>query len=170
MSNGLRVPDVNIIMLAGRLTRDADVRYTTTGRSVARFRLASSRRFKSNASNEWQEETTFVDICLWGEAAERTKNRLRKGAPVVVEGRLRSHDWETKEGVKRSGIEVVARRVQFLETITIEAAPGVSTGPALSEAPTTTETFGEVSRPSAGDVPADVQEEEAEASLEGISL
>ena len=163
MSSAVRVPDVNILLIAGRLTRDAEVRYTGNGRAVAQFRLASNRRYKSTASGEWQDEVTYVDVRLWGDAAERSKPRLLKGAPILVEGRLRSREWEAKDGAKRSGMEVVARRVQFLES----ASTGASATAAAPE--TLTEGF---PPPGLSDpAPLDTKEEADMASdLEGVSF
>lgn len=163
MSN-LRVPDVNVVILAGRLTRDAEMRYTPSGRALAQFRLATNRRFRSS-SGEWQDDVTYTDIRLWGEAAERMKARLLRGAPVLVEGRLRSREWETKEGNKRSGMEVVARRIQFLESA--GAGAGAETSETQTETPSVAETSNvEVAA-------AEVQsrdEEPVGADLEGVSF
>src|SRR5689334_10243747 len=109
----LRLLQMNDVRLVGRLTRDPEVRYTTKGQAVARLDLAVNRRFK-DGTGEWRDDTTFVPITVWREAAERCRERLKKGSPIYVEGRLRSTNWETKDGQKRSGIEVEAYRLQFL--------------------------------------------------------
>lgn len=109
-------------MLAGRLTRDPDIRYTTGGRPFARLRVASSRNYRTQASSEWQQEVAYVDVSAWGDIVERMKERLHKGSPVLVEGRLRFREWEAKDGSKRNALEVLARRVQFLESIVSESA------------------------------------------------
>jgi single-strand DNA-binding protein len=110
----LRLHQLNDVKLVGRLTRDPELRYTPKGQAVCHFRLAVSRRYKDKASNEWREEAAFVPVVAWREAAERCGERLKKGSPVYVEGRLRSRDWETKDGVKRSDLEVESWRIQFL--------------------------------------------------------
>src|SRR5471032_615128 len=109
----LRLLQLNDVRLVGRLTRDPEVRYTAKGQAVARFDLAVNRRFK-DGTGEWRDDVTFVPITVWREAAERCRERLKKGSPVYVEGRLRSTSWETKDGQKRSGMEVEAYRLQFL--------------------------------------------------------
>jgi len=109
----LRLPEQNSVTLVGRLTRDPEVRYTTKGQAACRFDLAVNRRYK-DATGTWQDDTSFIPVIVWGEAAARCGERLKKGLPVHVEGRLQSRAWETKEGQKRTSIEVVARRVQFL--------------------------------------------------------
>jgi len=109
----LRLLQLNDIRLVGRLTRDPEVRYTPKGQAVARLDIAVNRRYK-DGTGEWREEATFVPVTVWREAAERCRERLKKGHPVYVEGRLKSTSWETKEGQKRSGLEVEAFRLQFL--------------------------------------------------------
>src|SRR4029077_2509381 len=104
---------LNDVRLVGRCTRDPEVRYTPKGQAVTRLDLAVNRRFK-DSSGEWREEATFVPVTVWREAAERCRERCKKGSAVYVEGRLRSSTWETKDGQKRSGIEVEAYRLQFL--------------------------------------------------------
>src|SRR5207237_10470000 len=76
----LRLLQLNDVRLVGRLTRDPEVRYTAKGQAVARLDIAVNRRFK-DASGEWREEATFVPITVWREAAERCKERLKKGSP-----------------------------------------------------------------------------------------
>src|ERR1700690_2604658 len=109
----LRLLQMNDVRLVGRLTRDPEVRYTAKGQAVARLDMAVNRRFK-DGTGEWREDTTFVPVTVWREAAERCRERLKKGSPLYVEGRLRSTSWETKDGQKRSGLEVKAYRLQFL--------------------------------------------------------
>jgi len=113
---------MNDVRLVGRLTRDPEIRYTPKGQAVARLDLAVNRRFK-DGTGEWRDDTTFVPVTVWREAAERCRERLKKGSPIYVEGRLRSSNWETKDGQKRSGIEVDAFRLQFLAKTTGEEAP-----------------------------------------------
>lgn len=116
MAGNLRLPDINLVIIAGRLTRDPEVRYTPAGKAVAKVGIANNRRFRNASTNEWQDETTFVDVTVWGEAAERAKEKLKKGSPVLVEGRLVSESWETKEGAKRSTLKITAKRLQALES------------------------------------------------------
>jgi len=112
----LRLHSLNDVKLVGRLTKDPEVRFTTQGTPVCRFRLAVGRRYRDKNSNEWKEEVAFVGCVVWRESAERCGQRLKKGSPVFVEGRLKSHDWQTKEGQKRSDLEVEVSRIQFLES------------------------------------------------------
>ena len=119
----LRLLQLNDVRLVGRLTRDPEVRYTPKGQAVARLDMAVNRRFK-DGTGEWRDDTTFVPVTVWREAAERCRERLKKGSPIYVEGRLRSTNWETKDGQKRSGMEVEAYRLQFLAKTSGEEASG----------------------------------------------
>jgi len=97
----------------GNLTRDPELRYIPSGSAVANLRLAINRTYKSQ-TGEMKEEVTFVNVVVWGKQAENCSEYLSKGSPVFVEGRLQSRQWETDDGQKRSVLEVVADRVQFL--------------------------------------------------------
>lgn len=106
---------VNIVLLAGNLTRDPEVRYTPSGMAVAPLGVAVSRKFKDNQSGQMREETTFVDVDVFGRQAETVGQYLSKGRPVLIEGRLKLDQWEDKNtGQRRSKLKVVANRVQFL--------------------------------------------------------
>ncbi len=115
----LRLPNLNVVMLAGRLVQDPDFRYTPSGVPVVRLRIASDRPYRDQ-SGEWQRETLFIDVIAWRALAERMQSQVRKGSPVLVEGYLRSRSWETEEGLRRSVVEVVARRIQVLEKASAE--------------------------------------------------
>lgn len=107
--------DMNRVFLAGNLTRDPEVRYTASGRAVANLGLAVSESYR-NKAGEQVENTTFVDIEVWGRQAETSGEYLSKGSPVLIEGRLRLDRWETDSGEKRSRLRVRADRVQFLSS------------------------------------------------------
>ncbi|MBI4668570.1 MAG: single-stranded DNA-binding protein [Elusimicrobia bacterium] len=115
MATQIRLPEINFVVLSGRLTRDPELRFLASGKATASFGLASNRRFLNKTTNEWQDDATFVNIVVWDEAAQRVKDRLHKGSPVFVEGRLKFRQWDAPDGAKKSILEVVARRVQFLE-------------------------------------------------------
>jgi single-strand DNA-binding protein len=102
----------NRVILVGNLTRDIELRYTQTGLAVTDAGLAVNERRKSQ-SGEWVEETTFVEVTLWGRTAEVAGEYLKKGAPVLIEGRLKQDTWE-QEGQKRSKLKVVCERMQML--------------------------------------------------------
>ena len=102
----------NRVILVGNITRDIELRYTQSGTAVTEIGLAVNDRRKSQ-SGEWVEETTFVDVTLWGRTAEVASEYLSKGSPVLVEGRLKLDTWET-DGQKRSKLRVVGERMQML--------------------------------------------------------
>lgn len=117
MPTQIRLHSLNDVKLVGRLTRDPELRFTTGGIPVCHFRIAVGRRYKDRNSGEWKEEVAFVPCSVWRETAERCAQRLKKGSPVFVEGRLRSKEWTTKEGLKRSDLELDILRIQFLESM-----------------------------------------------------
>ncbi len=103
----------NRVILMGNLTRDPELRYVGNNMAVSDIGLAVNDRRKS-ASGEWVEETTFVDVTLWGRTAEVANEYLSKGSPVLIEGRLKFDSWENKEGEKRSKLRVVGEKMQML--------------------------------------------------------
>ena len=105
---------LNKVFLIGRLTRDPDLRYIPSGKAVVSFGLATSRVYTAQ-SGEKKEEVCFVRIVAWGRQAEICNQYLSKGRLVFIEGRLQYRAWETPEKGKRSTLEVIADRVQFLE-------------------------------------------------------
>lgn len=112
----IRLHSLNDVKLVGRLTKDPELRFTTQGTPVCRFRIAVGRKYKDRTSGEWKEEVAFVPCSVWRESAERCGQRLKKGSPVFIEGRLKSRDWQTKEGQKRSDLEIDIQKIQFLES------------------------------------------------------
>jgi len=102
----------NRVILVGNLTKDVEVRFISTGTAVTDVGLAVNRRYKKG--DEWAEETTFIDVTLWGRQAEVAGEYLSKGSPVLIEGRLQLDTWETNEGEKRSKLKVVGERMQML--------------------------------------------------------
>jgi single-strand DNA-binding protein len=106
--------NLNKVLLMGNLTRDPELRYTPKGTAVAEIGLAINRVW-NNEQNQRQEETTFVDVTLWGRQAELAQQYLAKGRGVLVEGRLQLESWDDKAtGQKRSKLKVVAENLQFL--------------------------------------------------------
>jgi single-strand DNA-binding protein len=104
----------NRVILLGNLTRDPELRYLQSGMAVTDIGLAVNDRRK-NANGEWIEETTFVDVTLWGRTAEVVSEYLGKGAPILIEGRLKLDSWDDKQtGQKRSKLKVVGERMQMV--------------------------------------------------------
>ena len=108
------MPSLNKVFLMGNLTRDPELRYTPGGSAVAEFGLAVNRRY-TTGNGEQKDETTFVDIVVWGKQAETCQRYLQRGAGVFIEGRLLFDQWTEKESQKkRSRLRVVAERFQFI--------------------------------------------------------
>ena len=103
---------LNRVILVGNLTKDPELKFITSGSAVANLRMAINRKWK-DAQGQQKEEVCFVGVVVWGKQAEACGEYLKKGSPVMVEGRLQFREWE-KDGDKRSILEVVAERVQFL--------------------------------------------------------
>jgi single-strand DNA-binding protein len=102
----------NRVVLVGNLTRDIELKYTPSQMAVTELGVAVNDKRK-NAQGEWVEETTFIDVTLWGKTAEIANEYLRKGSSVLIEGRLKLDTWE-KDGQKRSKLRVVGERMQML--------------------------------------------------------
>ncbi len=103
----------NRVILMGNLTRDPEIRYTSGGTAVTDIGLAVNDRRKGS-DGQWVEETTFVDVTLWGRTAEVAGEYLSKGSPVLIEGRLKLDTWQNNEGQKRSKLHVVCERMQMV--------------------------------------------------------
>lgn len=102
---------LNRVILIGRLTADPVLRYTQSGKAVAKFTLAVDRR----KGQDGNHETDFVDIVVWEKLGEICANNLGKGRLVAVEGRLQIRSYEAQDGSKRKATEVVAQAVEFLD-------------------------------------------------------
>ena len=96
----------NTITLVGNLTRDPELRFTANGRAVASFGIAVGRRYQVNG--EWQEQTSYFNVTAWGQLGENAAASLGKGTRVVVTGRLEQREYTTRDGDKRTAIDVIA--------------------------------------------------------------
>jgi single-strand DNA-binding protein len=105
---------LNKCMIIGNLGRDPEMRYTPSGQAVTQFSVATNRNFR-DPQGEWQSETEWFRVVVWGEQGERVAEFLRKGHKVYVEGRLQTRQWEDQSGNKRYTTELIANRVQSLE-------------------------------------------------------
>ena len=95
------------ITIAGNLVDDPELRFTPAGQPVARFRVASTPRFRDNATGEWKDgDSLFLTCNVWRQAAENVAETLTRGMRVIVSGRLRQRSYETREGDKRTVYEV----------------------------------------------------------------
>jgi single-strand DNA-binding protein len=137
----------NKVILAGNLTRDPELRYTPKGSAIADIGLAINRSWKSE-TGETKEEVTFVDVAAYGRTAEVIAQYLRKGRPVLIEGRLKLDTWEDKQtNQKKSRLRVVCENFQFIDSNRpaegggsppVGGSPGApGAAPARSRPPTT---------------------------------
>lgn len=113
---------LNKAMIIGNLGRDPEMRYTPSGQAVTQFTVAVNRNFKGQ-NGEWQEETEWFRVVVWGQQAERAAEHLRKGNKVYIEGRLQTRQWEDQTGQKRYTTELVANQVTNLERRARDEAP-----------------------------------------------
>ena len=104
----------NKVILIGRLTRDIELRYTPSGTAVAKFGLATNRVYSDPVTKEKKQEVMFIDITVFGRAAETANQYLKKGSQVLIEGRLSLNQWTDQTGQKRSKHEIIAEQVKFL--------------------------------------------------------
>ena len=106
---------LNKVMIIGNLGTDPEMRFTPNGNPVTSFRMATSRNYTS-PEGERKQETEWFDVVTWNRLAETCNQFLVKGKRAYVEGRLRTRNWESQDGQKRSRIEIIANRVLFLDS------------------------------------------------------
>jgi single-strand DNA-binding protein len=139
---------VNKVILVGRLGRDPETRYTSSGQAVCNFTLATDETYKDRAG-ERQKRTEWHRIVVWAKQAEIAQQYLHKGSLIYVEGRIQTRQWDDREGQKRTTVEIVASNFRMLggrgDAAAVAAGAGVSAGsadadvqspaPAAEEAP-----------------------------------
>lgn len=103
------------IQIVGNLGRDPEMRYTPNGRPVTEFSVAVNQSTKNQQTGEWVEATDWFRVSVWGDRAERAAENLRKGNRVLVDGRFRTREYETKDGQKRVSLEITADTVMGLD-------------------------------------------------------
>ncbi len=104
--------DINRVVLVGRLSNDVELRHTNSGVPVARFGIAVGGRPTGNG----QDSVSFFTVVVWNKAAETAAQYLNKGKQVAVDGRLEQRSWTAQDGTRRSVVEIVAERVEFLSS------------------------------------------------------
>lgn len=112
----LRFPKLNSLTVSGRLTRDSELKYTPNGSAVLRCSIAIDDGYWDKQANQWVEQTIFMDTNVWGPQAERLSNTLKKGSPVIIEGRLKQHSYTTQDGQNRTITDIYVDKIQSLET------------------------------------------------------
>lgn len=113
MAGELKFPRINSIMISGRVTRETELRYTTSGTAVTKLPIAFDRSYQRG--NEWIQETSYIDVVVWDKLAERCAEYLDKGSAILVEGYLKTHTYQDKTNQTRKVTEIVAFKVNFLE-------------------------------------------------------
>jgi single-strand DNA-binding protein len=103
--------DVNHVILIGRLTRNADLKYTAGGQAVDKFSIAVNRRKRQG--DDWVDEPNFFDVVVWGKQAETLHQYLVKGKMIAIDGELRQDRWQ-QDGQNRSKVEIIANIIQLL--------------------------------------------------------
>lgn len=121
--------NVNQVNLAGRLTRNPDLKFIPSGTAVVNFGLAVNRVYGSGENRK--EETTFVDCVAWAKAGETIAKFLKKGDPIYISGRLTFEQWEQQDGTKRSKLKVTVNEFQFIGGKS-EATPGAQAAAAVA--------------------------------------
>jgi single-strand DNA-binding protein len=106
--------NINRVVLTGNLTRDPELRSTSSGMSVCSLRVACNTRRKNQSTGEWEDKPNFFDVTVWGAQGENCARFLAKGRPVAIDGRLEWREWDTQDGHKRQAIDIIADAVQFL--------------------------------------------------------
>ena len=99
----------SFVTLVGNITRDPELRFTSSGQAIATFGIAVNRRWQKNG--EWQEQTSFFNVTAWAQLGENVAQSLGKGARVIVTGRLEQREYETREGEKRTAVDIVADEI-----------------------------------------------------------
>jgi single-strand DNA-binding protein len=102
--------DINQLTVSGNLTRDPELRNLPSSQSVCSIRIAHNERFK-DAADKWQDRAQYFDVTIWGGLGEWIAKNVSSGDKVVVAGRLRWREWETKEGEKRQAVDITADSV-----------------------------------------------------------
>ena len=110
----LKMPAINQVSLSGRVVQDPDYRLLENGVGRLSARLAVNRSYRTR-DGEWQEEASFINVVAWGKLADFASQRLHRGTPIFVAGRLRSYNWRDDDDNPRSSVEVQVRSLQLLE-------------------------------------------------------
>ncbi len=119
---------VNRAEVIGNVTRDPEVRTTTSGQQVVSLGVATNERWRDRATGEDKERAEFHNVVIWGSLAEEVSRSVKKGSRVYVSGRVQTRSWETKDGSKRTTTEIVAEAVSLLGTRHPQADSAIQTG------------------------------------------
>lgn len=124
--------NINRVVLVGRLTRDPELRALPSGAVLCSLRVACTT-MRKELDGSYAEKPNFFSVTVFGPHAENVSRFTRKGSRVGVDGRLDWHEWETGEGVKRQAVEIVAHRVEFLESSMQDGESGAADDPGSAD-------------------------------------
>ena len=106
----------NKVILVGNLSRDVELKYTTSGTAIGQFGIATNRTYKDTNTGETKQEVMFIDVKVFGRSAEIANQYLHKGSKALIEGRLVLEQWVDNGGYKRSKHVVIAEKIQFMDS------------------------------------------------------
>jgi single-strand DNA-binding protein len=141
--------NINRVIITGNLTRDPELRSTSSGTSVCSMRVACNTRRKDQSTGDWVDKANFFDVTVWGAQGENCARFLSKGRPVAVDGRLEWREWQDKEGNTRQSIDIIADAVQFLGSRDDNGGGGNGFTP-RSDVPADTSDFAPAAAPAGG--------------------
>jgi len=107
---------INRVVISGNLTRDPELRATSSGMAILKMGIAVNDRRKNSQSGEWEDVPNFFDVTVFGQRGESISRFLSKGSKVAIEGKLRWSQWETPDGDKRSKVEIIADDIEFMSS------------------------------------------------------
>lgn len=113
----IKIPRINRAQISGRITKDPELKRTSSGTEVVRFTVAVDKVYKDKSGN-WQSETIFIPVQAWASLAERFCKDAKKGSPVIVEGRISVSKWDDMDGKQKESTEIVADQIHVLEWAT----------------------------------------------------
>jgi single-strand DNA-binding protein len=146
--------NINRVVLTGNLTRDPELRSTSSGMAVCSLRVACNTRRKNQTTGDWEDKPNYFDVTVWGAQGENCARFLAKGRPVAIDGRLEWREWEAEGGHKRQAIDIIADSVQFLGSREDAPMGGGNGFTARSDVPADTRDFEPAGAPSGGASPS----------------
>ncbi len=156
--------DLNKVMLIGNIVSDPEARTIPSGQNVAKFRLATNRRWKNQSTGEMQEESQFHNIVAWGKLSDIITQYTKKGQKIYIEGRLTHRSYEDQQGQKKYWTEVVADNMIMLGGKDGAAMAGAPSAPANNNKPEK-----DINVPPAEEIPTiDIDDEKEEVKVEDI--
>ena len=148
---------INNVVLVGRMTRDADLRYTPSNQAVATFTLAVNRNFKNQAG---ERETDFINCVIWRQQAENLANWVKKGALIGVTGRIQTRSYDNQQGQRIYVTEVIAESFQLLESRTAREGQGGNYNSTYQATAQSTPNFAREERPFGASNPLDTSDDD----------